>query len=273
MARFNTADSFTLNATRAARVAVYNIPGANTWTVPAGTTCATFELWGAGGGGGAKCCCECYHQGAGGGAGNYTAMTMPVTPGVVYQLCIGAGGMYTETSGAATHWCCQGGAGGPTYIQGTGTGITTLCAGGGSAGINMCYSYCMCSSSYSGNPTAWNSCSVANSASSATVNCIQAGNGGWNTGSTNQYNMASGHVGFWTDSTAYNYKTVAAGAPWQSGTINTTNWCYAAQGTNTTCFAQQGCSLGGQGGQGAMVYCCSCDQAGTGANGLILIRY
>jgi hypothetical protein len=181
--------------------------------------------------------------------------------------------MVSETSNAATHWCCQGGVGGATYIQGTGTGITTLCAGGGHAGINMCYTQCICSSSYDGVPTTWNSCAQANSATAATVNCIQAGNGGWNTGGTVVYNMGKGYVGYWTDSQAFNYKTSAAGAPWQSGTINTTNWCYAAQGTNTTCFAQQGCSLGGQGGQGAMVYCCSCDQAGTGANGLILIRY
>jgi hypothetical protein len=85
--------------------------------------------------------------------------------------------------------------------------------------------------------------------------------------------MGGGWNGLWTDSQSFYYKSVAAGAPWQSGTINTTQWCYAAQGTNTNCFAQAGCSLGGQAGQGTIVYCCSCDQAGTGANGLILIRY
>lgn len=272
MARFNTGDGNTQQLIRAAKVEAYRIPGANSWTVPSGTTCVTFEVWGAGGGGGAKCCCDCYHQGSGGGAGNYTAMTMPVTPGTVYSLCIGAGGMYIESGNAAFHSCCQGGTGQASYI--TGTGITTLCAGGGACGNNMCYNYCICDSSYSSVHTNWNSCSVAATATADTVNCIQAGNSGWN--STNGgKRMGGGSMGLWTDSTGNQYKSVASGSPWQSSTVNTVNWCMPVEAGNCReCSAQAGCTLGGQAGQGAFsAQCCGCMYAGTGANGLILIRY
>ena len=274
MARFNTGDSFTLQNTRAAKVEVFRFPGQQNWTVPAGVTCATFELWGAGGGGGAKCCCDCYHAGGGGGAGNYTSMTMPVTPGALFCMCIGAGGMYTESSNGPYHLCCQGGTGQPTYITGTGTNITTLCAGGGSAGNNMCYSYCICDGSYSGCHTIWGSCSVANTATDATVNCIQAGNSGWNV-SNGGKRMGGGTVGYWTDSTGNQYKSVASGAPWQSSTVNTVNWCMPVEaGGCKECSAQAGCALGGQAGQGSFsAQCCGCMYAGVGANGLILIRY
>jgi len=270
MARFNTADSVNTQYFRGPIISAYNTPGANTWTVPTGVNCVTFEIWGAGGGGGAKCCCECYHQGSGGSSGNYASITVPVVAGQSYALCVGAGGMYTESGNSSQHSCCYGGDGGFTSV--TGPSITTLCAGGGVGGVNNCYLYCLCTSPYT--RTTICACAVSPNTNFglAYISCAISGGSSCQTGGGCS-NLGSGTIGMWTDSIGQYYKSATGGVPWGSSTVNTVNWCYAPA-TSNSCFAQTGCSMGGQAGQGAfLTQCCQCARAGTGSNGLILIRY
>ena len=67
-------------------IALYNGSGSTTWTAPPWVTDVEYVVVaGAGGGGG-------YH-GGGGGSGGLLNGTMPVTPGIVYNLTIGLGGI------------------------------------------------------------------------------------------------------------------------------------------------------------------------------------
>tara|TARA_B100002019_G_scaffold202797_1_gene175805 strand:+ start:418 stop:1887 length:1470 start_codon:yes stop_codon:yes gene_type:complete len=95
--------------------------GANcTWTVPAGATCARFQLWGAGQGSNPGCCCG---GSPGGSNGAYTEMTIKVTPGDSYVICAGC------SQGSAC--CCSAydpGYGCMSYV--TGNGICCLKADG-----------------------------------------------------------------------------------------------------------------------------------------------
>jgi hypothetical protein len=99
-----------------------------TWTVPAGVTCASFEIWGGGGAGSPSCCCTCYGGTAGSG-GAYSLKTIPVTPGSVYTMSIGQGGCgnmcYYNPNACG---CC----GFTTYV--TGLGLSNFCAEGGQGG-------------------------------------------------------------------------------------------------------------------------------------------
>ena len=95
-----------------------------TWTVPAGTTCARFQVWGAGGGSGSSCCCG---GSPNGGSGAYASVIMPVTAGQTYTLCAGcAYCCYTERSQMTAD-------GGESYVQGQ--GLTNFCAEGGESNI------------------------------------------------------------------------------------------------------------------------------------------
>jgi hypothetical protein len=99
-----------------------------TWTVPAGVTCATFEIWGGGGSGSPTCCCTCTGGSAGSG-GAYSLKTVQVTPGSNYTIAAGQGGCGTQqwyNSNACG--CC----GFTTYV--TGTNLTNFCAEGGQGG-------------------------------------------------------------------------------------------------------------------------------------------
>ena len=64
----------------------YRCGASCTWTVPAGVTCAQFQLWGPGGGSMAPCCCGLQPFGS---TGAYATAIMPVTAGNVYTLCAG----------------------------------------------------------------------------------------------------------------------------------------------------------------------------------------
>lgn len=107
-----------------------------TWTVPAGVTCITVELWGAGGGsGGAKGNTYvdgfgntvAYGAGAGGGGGGAFSktQTITVTPGQVITITVGTGGSAGTTSAT------NGGNGGTSSVL---VGSTTYQALGGSGG-------------------------------------------------------------------------------------------------------------------------------------------
>lgn len=266
MARYSTNDNAT-QSIRKTKTDVFKTPGAQTWTVPAGVTCATFELVGSGGGGGAKCCCDCYHQGIGGSGGNFIAMTIPVTPGDSYSLCVPPGGMVNAVGGEGSHWCCYGGSGSTTYV--TGPNITTLCAGGGVAGNNDCYQYCNCSNCC-GVGLARNVCATS-SASPLVVSCtgrihncfneVTAGTvaGGCHT--------SAGWNGTWSDAQSMYYPTVAGARAFGTSQITTNEFCCNKPVACTSC------GISGGAGSGAMTMGCECYQAGTGRNGSILIRY
>jgi hypothetical protein len=57
------------------------------WTVPAGTSYARFQIWGAGGGAGSGCCCGGSTWGTNGA---YASVIIPVGPGSTYTLCAGS---------------------------------------------------------------------------------------------------------------------------------------------------------------------------------------
>lgn len=108
------------------------------WVVPAGVTCLTFEIWGAGGAGAPMCCCTCYGGTAGGG-GAYSMKTLAVTPGDSYAFVVGCGGCgSSQWYQANACGCC----GSKTYI--TGNGLSNFCALGGKGGVWCNTSPCNC---------------------------------------------------------------------------------------------------------------------------------
>lgn len=97
------------------------------WTVPAGTTSVTFELWGGGGAGGSG---YCAWPMASGGGGSYARRTVETSAGCQYTIC----------AAARSGRCCgnvTGPGGNTTFVSGS--GISTTCALGGIGGYNCCY--------------------------------------------------------------------------------------------------------------------------------------
>jgi len=99
------------------------------WCVPAGTSCITFHIWGAGGGGAGACCCQ---QGVPGGSGAYAYKSISATPGDTYDLCAGWNGICCSRT-------CRGCRGYTSYI--TGNGLSNFCAEGGYGGKSCCFAY------------------------------------------------------------------------------------------------------------------------------------
>ena len=99
--------------------------GANcTWTVPSGTTCARFQIWGAGGGSNESRCCGFAPSGS---SGAYASVIIPVSAGNNYTLCAGCA------------YCCYAysdgynqSRGDTSYVQGT--NLSNFCALGGWSG-------------------------------------------------------------------------------------------------------------------------------------------
>lgn len=81
------------------------------WTVPAGASVATFQIWG--GGGNAAGCCHgaCCAAGYFGGTGEYKFIKMRVSPGQTYTLCaggaptVGSCYSYSEANGCNSFVC------------------------------------------------------------------------------------------------------------------------------------------------------------------------
>ncbi len=91
------------------------------WVVPAGVTCARFQIWGAGAQSGAAGCCG---GSPFGGSGAYASVIIPVTQGNAYTLCAGcAFCCYSQQNTAGNSNGCQ------SFV--TGTGLTNFCAMGG----------------------------------------------------------------------------------------------------------------------------------------------
>ncbi len=123
-----------------------------TFTVPAGVYSIIVECWGAGGGGGSSNSNPQPRAGGGGGGGGYSASTLSVSPGTVYNVVVGTGGNGGNNGNGgnggsstfnATSVVAIGGNGGGRGGNGsgglgaaTGTGTTTYTGGSGAAGVN-----------------------------------------------------------------------------------------------------------------------------------------
>tara|TARA_Y100000746_G_scaffold205480_1_gene192642 strand:+ start:401 stop:1462 length:1062 start_codon:yes stop_codon:yes gene_type:complete len=95
-----------------------------TWTVPGGTTCVRFQIWGAGGGTTESRCCMHTMPGT---TGAYASVIMPTTSGSTFTMCAGCA------------YCCYAGSDGYNQQRGetsyiTGPGLTNFCAEGGWSG-------------------------------------------------------------------------------------------------------------------------------------------
>lgn len=138
--KFNLSDDFEADSLTTATNATYDASGdyyvgqtasetlstpeTDTWTVPAGVTSLSVQLWGSGGGGGGgRSAGSGWYGGSGGGGGGYTSSTLSVTPGQEVSYTVGAGG---------------GGGGQSTNgSNGNASVFGALSAGGGSGGAGQ----------------------------------------------------------------------------------------------------------------------------------------
>jgi hypothetical protein len=108
----------------------YNAPGTYTFTVPPGIYKISIDACGAGGGGGGG---EEVGNGAGGGGGGsggfVQTQSIPVTPGAVVSITIGAGGAGAPYIGRTTH--APGGSNGGDTVVAVGNTVYTFTGGSG----------------------------------------------------------------------------------------------------------------------------------------------
>lgn len=107
------------------------------WTVPAGITSATFEMWGGGASGGGSRKCE--HNGYGATTGVYAVKSVPVVAGQVWTICAGG----STCDGDSTGICCSCGCPGcHSYVTCVDSTVVA-CAQGGCSGDQSvsCQSY------------------------------------------------------------------------------------------------------------------------------------
>jgi len=104
-----------------------------TWTCPVGLTSVQVQCWGGGGSGGSSTNNSC--SGGGGGGGAYSAGTVAVTPGTIYDINVGAGGAATSALNSSPA-AGVGGSGGNSYFSNTVSLATLVLAQGGSGGGN-----------------------------------------------------------------------------------------------------------------------------------------
>ena len=95
------------------QIATFSNIGTTTWTPPANVTSVSYLVVGGGGGGG-------YDAGGGGGAGGMLTGALAVTPGTVYTVTVGSGGLADTTR--------VGGAGGANSVFAS---VTAYGGGGG----------------------------------------------------------------------------------------------------------------------------------------------
>ena len=97
------------------------------WVVPPGTTCITFEIWGAGGGGAGACCCM---WGIPGQSGAWAKKTVTGTlGGCIYTMFVGYQACCSPVASCGYRGC-------QSYV--TGFGLTNFCAEGGFGGCSWC---------------------------------------------------------------------------------------------------------------------------------------
>lgn len=217
------------------------------FTVPAGVTSIFIEMWGAGAGGSGNGNCCCCSAGIPGGAGAYTAATIPTAGGCVYTICAGTGG------NMGCGQCTSGGNGNSSYV--TGFNISTFCAGGGRGPCNPCNAgaaFC-CGSNWC------NDTSVSNiSGTTILNNAIQTcGEGG------HVFGKASG----------CRHEAISGSAPFGGGAGVWTSYNHCCPCSNNS--PAPGGQFPGGGGGGAYAACCcgACNCSGCGAAGLVRIWY
>ena len=103
----------------------------NGFTVPAGVTSITVQVWGAGGGGGADATNG--NGGPGGGGGAYSSRVLTVTPGTPYTIVVGTRGSGSINGGAAATAGGQSGFAALAIALGGGFSTTATGAQGGQA--------------------------------------------------------------------------------------------------------------------------------------------
>ena len=114
----------------------YSTAGSQFFTVPAGVTSITVEVWGAGGGGGSSNNTNS-NGGSGGGGGAYARSVLSVSPGQTFYGFVGAGG-----TGAAANATTSANNGQSSWFNSTGansqpTSVTNgVLAINGNAGVN-----------------------------------------------------------------------------------------------------------------------------------------
>lgn len=96
------------------------------WTVPAGATCARFQIWGAGGGSSIGRCCGGSPFGS---SGAYASVIIPVTAASTYTLCAGCANICIPCNANYNNSASGRFPGCPSYV--TGTGLNNFCANGG----------------------------------------------------------------------------------------------------------------------------------------------
>lgn len=111
------------------------------WTVPAGTSRVTFEMWGSGGiGQGARCCERAGTMPTG---GSYAKISIATAEGCQYRLCAGG-------SSGCNGCCGISSRAQPSYVFDIQTSGTIGCALGGNGGCSdmtrggFCYGYICC---------------------------------------------------------------------------------------------------------------------------------
>jgi hypothetical protein len=212
------------------------------WTVPAGVSTATFEIWSGGGGGGMACCCQ---QGGGAGSGGYAIKTCTVTPGEQFRICA-AGSTCCDSGNLAGHvgscsFVCSlsGGAASPWEAKVCGG----YCVGGS---CNRCYYFINC----------YTCCTMCYCCLGTSVNTDFCIPGTMGNAQPTQFCYGEGHQ-------------YAAGAPMTGHGIR-----YGGNGC-CQCFGGDrafGLFPGG-GGLSALVHGNCCQWGGPGAGGLIYVLY
>ena len=213
------------------------------WTVPAGVSCVTFDIWSGGGGGAGHTCCNCCSFSIGGAGGNYASKTIPVCPGWTYTIC--AGGSWP----CSKSHTCSAGMGCASFVNGC--NLSNFCAVGGCGGW-MC------------NGDAWG----PRHFTSGCANCNICGFFGADFG-------MMGSVGFKMGQTMChcNGSTSFTGAAPYVGklqvTTSTENWC--------SCGCYVNWPAGG-GMSGTSSYCgnnakCCAGGSGQGGSGMVKITY
>ena len=212
-----------------------------TWTVPAGVTQVTVEVWGGGGAGGGQ---DQNSDGGGGGGGGAYSKTVgiSVVPGNTYSFVVGAGGVGvaggTGNAGGDSYFIntstllAKGGAGG---ARSTGSGGDGGAGGSAAAGVG--------STKYSG----------GNGGRGRDNSTGRGGPGGSSAG-----NAANGTSG------ASSYSTMTAGVPPVGGGIGGDGG-----NVNSDGFAPASGNGGGGGGSGEG----ASRSGGNGADGKIAITY
>jgi hypothetical protein len=133
------------DATGTPATTTQSFTSSGTWSVPAGVTSVTVDIWGGGGGGSGGDSAQ-----VGGGAGAYVHSVVNVTPGNNYTVTVGTGGTGGIGGGAVgsggTGYAAGGSGSSDTHGRGGGgggssafpyDGGTLIAAGGGGAGYNI----------------------------------------------------------------------------------------------------------------------------------------